>query len=96
LPLVSQLSDLQQPLLEGEPIQFVQWQADQDREPALQLVVGPEEGLALVIVAAFHRRRIFDAPVRRHRLAGPDRAHFSGRLIAHREHEVQLLRAGRR
>ena len=39
--------------------------------------------------AADERCRILDAPMRRHRLAGPDGAHLAGGVVADREHEVE-------
>jgi hypothetical protein len=47
-------------------------------------------------LGALHRCRIFDAPVRRHRLPGPNRAHFARRVITHREDKIEGRRARRR
>ena len=50
----------------------------------------------LFLRRAFHRRRIFDAPVCRHRLAGPHRTDFLGRMVTDRKHEVEVRRTWRR
>ena len=39
-------------------------------------------------------RGILDAPVRRHRLAGPDGASLAGGAVADREHEIHNRGAG--
>ena len=43
--------------------------------------------------SALNRRRIGNAPMRRHGLARPERADFLGGVVAYREHEVHLRRA---
>ena len=51
---------------------------------------------ALRLVAALDGGRILDAPVRGHRLPGPDRADLAGRAVADREDEVERRRTGLR
>src|SRR4029077_10970942 len=43
---------------------------------------------------AFGLCRIGHAPVRRHRLTGPQRARFARRVVTDGEHEIELWRAG--
>ena len=52
------------------------------------------EGALLFDVSSFDRRRVFDAPMRRHRLAGPNRTCFARRAVADGEDEIHSRRAG--
>ena len=83
-------ADLVEPLLQGQPVELVERQAREDGQPVLELGERPEERAALLLVGAFDGRGILDAPVRRHRLARPDRADLARRLVADREDEVEL------
>ena len=75
-------------LLEGEIVEFIERKIDEERYASVQFRIRLEKSLPLVFIAALNRRRVMNAPMRRHRLAGPDRTRFGGGLITHREHEM--------
>src|SRR5208337_4843714 len=73
-----------------QPADAAQRQRREDGDAVAQILErGHERGLLLNGLAR-DRRRIFDAPVRRHRLARPDRASFAGRAVADGEDEIEL------
>ena len=84
-----------QPLLQRELVDRVHRQAGEDRDAIVQHAIGLGEGEMLLRLGAFDRGRVGHAPMRRHRLARPDRAGFAGGVVADREDEVHLGRAGR-
>ena len=47
----------------------------------------------LLQIGAFDGSRVLDAPMRRHRLAGPDRTCFARGVVANGEHEIHRGRA---
>ena len=53
------------------------------------------EGAFLVDIRAFDRCRVFDAPMRGHRLSRPDGTCFACRAVANREDEIHLRRIRR-
>src|SRR5918996_474783 len=55
-----------------------------------------EKTSPLVLLTALNCYRIVNAPIRRHRLAGPDRARFRRCLIAYREDKVNERCSGAR
>ncbi len=53
-----------------------------------------DEGGFLLAIRALDGGGIFDAPMRRHRMARPDRTGLAGRAVANREHEIHHRRIG--
>ena len=60
--------------------------------PVVHHPVGVGEGQGDLRRRALRGRRIRHAPMRRHRLAGPDRADLRRRVVTDGEHEVELRR----
>ena len=65
------------------------------RYAPVKLRIRRKKRLPFVFIAALNCRRVMNAPMRRHRLSGPDRARFRRRLITHREHECMNGAPGR-
>ena len=82
-----------QVLLQRQLVDRVHRQADEDRDAVVEHAVGIGEGEMLLGLGAFHGGRVRHAPMRRHRLARPDRAGFVRRVVADREDEIHLGRA---
>src|SRR5688500_7464453 len=81
-------ADLTQRPLEGRAIDAVEGEAGEVLDAAAQLDERRGKRGALFLFAAFHRGGVRHAPVRRHGLAGKDRADLAGRVVADRDHEV--------
>ena len=84
------------PILQGQTVELVEGQIHENVDAVLQVRVSAEEGAALLLVGAFHRGGIFQTPVGRHWLAGPDRADFRRRVVADGEDEVHFGGTGLR
>ncbi len=67
----------------------------EDPDAMFERAEGVAERQHSLRLAAFDRGRILDAPMRRHRLARPDRAGLAGGLVADRDDEVELDAARR-
>ena len=63
-------------------------------DPLIEHPVGVREGQRDFRRRAVGLGRIGNSPMRRHRLAGPDRAGFAGRIVADGEDEIELRRTG--
>src|SRR3954451_23910132 len=88
--------DLVQPPLQTELIEAGYRQRGECRDALMQHAVGVLEGKRDLGVAAGRFRRIWNAPMRGHRLARPYRAGFTGCVVANRKDEIQLRRGGLR
>jgi hypothetical protein len=86
-------SDAMDFLFDGEFVQARKRQTQKQTDSAIKNHERVSERLFDLLGRARHRRRIRHAPMRRQRLAGPDRANFFGRVIAHRENKIELGRA---
>src|SRR5690606_13633375 len=75
-------------VLDGRLVEHLERQIHEQAHTVHDVAERHVEGAALFIVGAFHRRRIFKSPVRRNRLAWPDRAYFAGRLVADSDDEI--------
>src|SRR5690606_31410045 len=65
-------------------------EGEQPVDPPLELAEGVRESRGLGGIAAFHRGRVGNAPVRADRAAGPDRAAFRRGAVADGEDQVEL------
>src|SRR5258705_6647954 len=84
-------ADFVEALLETHPIEFLEAQAGEQKDPGIEFAIGAPD-------CSFDFRtgcgvRIRDAPMRRHRSAGPYRTYFACRVIADCEDEVHRKRA---
>jgi len=79
--------------LDGEFVETRKGQAQEQAYPAVKNHKGFPKGLFDLLRRACHRRRIGDAPVGRHRLAGPHRADFLGCVVTNSKDEIELRRA---
>src|SRR2546429_132785 len=68
--------------------------AEEERNAVLQELKGLSERRLPLELRPFHLGRVLDAPMRGHRVAGPDRAGFAGRVVANGEDEIHLGRTG--
>lgn len=94
LPVSSRLADPVEFLLQAHAVQRRQRQVGENIDAVRKLLKGLAERAADFFIGPTHKRRIGQAPMRRHRLPGPDRAGFVGGVIADREHEIKFGRAG--
>src|SRR5438094_3338904 len=69
-------ADLLQPRLQAQPVETLERQVHKNPDAIEQHAIGVEEGRMLDCAAAFYGSRIRNPPMRRHRLPGPDGAHF--------------------
>ncbi len=89
------LADVHDFPLDRGCVQPIQRQADEGAHPAHDLAEDGLEGAALLFVAALHGGWVFKAPVRSHRVSGPDGAGLARGLVADGENKVHLRRIGR-
>src|ERR1700730_15687450 len=71
-------------------------QACEDGDPVIEKAVRFNERRFLRDVGALDFGRVFDAPMRGHRLARPNRAGFAGRIVADRKDKIHHWRIGTR
>ena len=83
-----------QPRLQRHPVEARDRKRGESGDAVLQVAERGDEGGQPLNVGALGGRRVLDAPVRRHRLPGPDRADLAGGVVADGEHEIE--RAARR
>src|SRR5271165_2207533 len=80
--------------LNRQLVEAGEWQREEQADPAVKghecLAIGTFD----FVRSSFDRGGIGNAPVRRHRLARPDRAYFLRGVVADGEDEVHLRRAG--
>src|SRR5258708_21231387 len=88
-------ADVIEPPLQGQLVERAQREADENADALAEHAVGIGEGKGALGRVAGGARGIGHAPVRRHGLAGPDRADLVGRIVADREYEIELWRLGR-
>jgi hypothetical protein len=77
-------------------VQRLDWQRDEELDPGFHLLECLTERERLIRIGAFDRRRIPDAPVRRHGFSRPYWTHLAGGVIADRKDKVDRRRIGRR
>src|SRR5258705_13663279 len=82
-------SDLLQPCLQAELIETADRQRCKDRDALMQHPVGILERKRDLRWRAGGFRRIGNAPMCRHGLAGPEGTRLAGRVVANREYEVE-------
>src|SRR5215207_5048612 len=87
-------ADLVELFFESEMTQRLEWETGKQRDTPIKLCVRLQERFALLLVRSLDGCRIMHAPMRGHRLPGPDRARFRRRLIADRKHKVHKWRLG--
>ena len=85
-------ADVAQPLLQAQLVDALQRQREEQRIRRWSAKKALRNARALRL--ALDRRRILDAPMGGHRLAGPDRAGLARRIVADGEDEIELGRAG--
>src|SRR3990172_392638 len=90
ISLVAQLADCVESALERDGVELRERQAREPGNAPVQLDISLHESLALLRVGALDGGRVRDAPVGAYRLAGPDRADFTGCVVAHGKYEVEL------
>src|SRR5271168_3650132 len=73
-----------------QPIERFEPQAGEQLDAGFERVKRDAEGSVLLGFRAFASRRIRHAPMRRHRVTGPDRADLAGGLVADGKDEVHL------
>src|SRR6185437_14344547 len=89
-------TDLVELLLKGELVQLVEREVHENSDALVEHAHAVVEGKCLLGVIALRPGRVRQAPMRRHRLPGPDRADFVGRIVARSEYKIELRRAERR
>ena len=80
-------------LLQSEPIHSCQRQAEEEADPAIQENEGVAESPPHLFMCSLHHCGIGDAPMRRHRLAGPYGTDFIRGVVANGEDKVEMRRA---
>jgi hypothetical protein len=83
-------------LLQGTFVELLNWQAEKQVNTPLQLSESPHECLALRLIVAVYDSGVFNAPMRRDGLAGPQGTGFSRGIVTHGDYEVELWRIGSR
>ena len=68
--------------------------ADEDLDAVVEVAVDSLELGKVLVLRADEGGRVLNTPMRGHRLARPDRADLGGRVVADREHEIELRCAG--
>ena len=76
-------------------VEALERQIYEDGNSVLEVARRQDEGRFLLDIGSFDSGRVFDAPMRGHRLPRPDRTGFARRVVADREHEIHFRRAGR-
>ena len=94
MPLRRPSCRLAEPVLQRHLVEAFQRQGDKGRNPVAHEAEGVVESAFLVYVAALDCRRVFDAPMRGHGMAGPYGARFAGRAVTNREDEIHSLSVG--
>src|SRR5919197_972656 len=77
-----------------EAVELLDRERDQKLDPVLEQEIGRAKGFPLFGFCAFDGCRIRHAPMSSDRVAGPDRAGFPGRLVAHGKDEIHDQRVG--
>jgi len=75
--------------LKRQLIERVKTQAREDLDSRVEFSERPREHPFLILFGALGSRRIFDSPMRRHRLPRPDGAHLLCSSVTHGEDEVE-------
>ena len=88
------MSDVVQFTLQAQFVERPQRQGGEDADALIEQAVGFFECEGDLGGSACRLRRISNAPVRRHRLAGPDRARLRRCAVADGEHEIELRFTG--
>src|SRR5438270_9011486 len=87
---MSALADLGELLLQAQPVERIHRQVDEDADAIVEHAIGIGKGQMALGVVAGGLGGIGHAPMRRHRLARPDRTDFVGGIIADGEYEIEL------
>src|SRR5690554_3678184 len=82
------LADFDQASAQGGLVEACKGKRGKDRNAVLQIAERGHESRLAFDFAAFYGGGVFDAPVRRHRLARPDRTSFAGCVVADGEYEI--------
>src|SRR5439155_12183240 len=80
------------PLLETPAVELLEWQAHKQLNAALENIGDAKELAGFLLIGSLKLPGIFHAPVRRHRLSGPDRTDFARCFIADSDHEIHHRR----
>jgi hypothetical protein len=88
-------ADLAQLRAEREGIDAFERQAGENADSIAQVLERAGERRFFLKIGSFNAGRIFNAPMRRHRVTWPDGASFTGRVVAGREHEIHFRRIRR-
>src|SRR5277367_6223763 len=91
-PWPSSLPDAVDFFLESECVQALHRQGEKKTDSAVQRHIRISESALHNFRFPNHSCRVWNAPVRRHRLTRPDRADFLGCVVAHREDEIEMRR----
>src|SRR5205823_12972491 len=83
-------ADLAQLRGKGNLVETFDRQSDESRDPVTQVTEGLGEGAFFLDFRAFDRGRVFDAPMRGHRLSRPCGTGFARSVVTEREREIQL------
>src|ERR1700686_2983893 len=81
-------ADIAQPRPERQFIDAPERQAGKGRDSILEIAECSDECRFLLKVRALDLARVFDAPMRRQRLAGPNGARLASRAVTDREKEI--------
>ena len=81
-------------LFDGQVVEGFNGQAEEELHAIANLMQGAREGGAFFFVGALDSGGIGKAPVRGDGLAGPERTHFPGGLVADGDDEVEFGCAG--
>lgn len=84
------LSNLIEPFLKLKPVERLKGKFYEDGDTVPQFHKNPAEGRYAGQLVTSHVHRIGHAPVGRHGLTGPDRADFSGSLVADGKDEIHF------
>src|SRR3984957_13557148 len=88
----SLLADLVDFFFNCELVEGLQGQVEKQADSAVEHEECVAECFFNLLKSACNSGRVGNAPMRRHRLAGPDRAYFLRGVIADREDEIELRR----
>src|SRR6516162_9427557 len=81
-------ADLVDAALDRQAVELGDRKRDKQLDAVFEGDVSLAEGAPLLGIRALHGGGIGDTPMGGHRIAGPYRAQFARRLVAHGEHEI--------
>ena len=85
-------TDVVEAALQRQPVKTRERQIHKNLDPIAEPAIRIGEGLRDLNWRAVNRGWIGYAPMRAHRLAGPNRAHLASSVVANGEHEIERRR----